>query len=632
MLFGGSAQATSPSFTLSPPSVTLPIAAATAGDVLNPAVPPPAPGPAPAPVLAIPAAALGLVAGDVISSISFGVGPPGGPAPGVQVLFSVDGAAAGVPFPPPPPNVACEAAAGQELGDVFISQPFGPPLPLPNMLWLDGNGLPDSACGPSINPGLGLIEPSPDDLVALEMCSEGFVFSGGVLTAPVYFTLTPASPTLVALAAGATDILVAMPPGFLPPAVFIAGGLFSAAPCPPGMGAPACDEIDALDFVAPFGPPLFSLAPGSPSLGLCGFTPGDILITGAPACVIAVAFAALGLLPGDNVDAIAISTESDFDFVADLCDNCLAVPNNDQLDGDGDGVGDVCDNCPALANPGQADADGDSLGDACDPCFGVGPDGDGDGFCDGSDNCPLVANPGQADGDGDGVGDDCDNCPGVANPLQSDGDGDGVGDDCDNCPGVPNPLQTDSDGDAVGDDCDTEYNCPPAASPGCDAPGKSILIIKDKGMDGATAKDKLLWKWLKGPVIMQSDFGDPAMTADYAFCVYDGTGALQVEANVPAGAAWSAIGTSGYKYFDSTLAADGTQKVLLKGSTTAGKSKILLKGKDGNLDLDATTLMLDDSADIVVQLHNSDNSNCWESSFPPASIIKNEEELFKAKN
>ncbi|MFH1724439.1 MAG: LamG-like jellyroll fold domain-containing protein [Elusimicrobiota bacterium] len=43
-----------------------------------------------------------------------------------------------------------------------------------------------------------------------------------------------------------------------------------------------------------------------------------------------------------------------------------------------DGVGDVCDNCPAVTNPGQADGDSDGAGDACD-------------------NCPAVANPDQAD-------------------------------------------------------------------------------------------------------------------------------------------------------------------------------------------------------------------------------------------
>ncbi len=58
-------------------------------------------------------------------------------------------------------------------------------------------------------------------------------------------------------------------------------------------------------------------------------------------------------------------------------------------DSDFDGVADACDNCPSTFNQDQNDSDGDGFGDACDFCVGPGQfDGDGDGVCDGADHCP----------------------------------------------------------------------------------------------------------------------------------------------------------------------------------------------------------------------------------------------------
>jgi len=147
----------------------------------------------------------------------------------------------------------------------------------------------------------------------------------------------------------------------------------------------------------------------------------------------------------------------DGDGIADISDNCPAVPNPLQTDNDGDGVGDLCDNCASIPNPAQRDVDGDGKGDLCDNCPAVAnpsqADSDGDGRGDECDNCPGLSNPLQTDNDGDFMGNECDPCP---NDLANDGDGDGLCADVDNCPTVYNPDQLDTDGDGVGDVCEAE--------------------------------------------------------------------------------------------------------------------------------------------------------------------------------
>ncbi len=193
--------------------------------------------------------------------------------------------------------------------------------------------------------------------------------------------------------------------------------------------------------------------------------------------------------------------------------------------------------------------------------------------------------------------------------------------------GTPTPTDTETPTATPGAVC--------AAAPigGCLSPGKGILLVKDKAPSGASAKDKLIWKWLKGPAQTQGDFGDPVSGgSSYAVCVYDNTG-LVTGVQVPAAgtcsgsACWKAIGTKGYKYKDKSTSNDGVFQILFKGGS-AGGSKLLVKAKDANFPM--PSLPLDDSTSVTVQLKRLDGPNCWEGVFPGPGV-KNEAAQFKDK-
>lgn len=82
--------------------------------------------------------------------------------------------------------------------------------------------------------------------------------------------------------------------------------------------------------------------------------------------------------PVGVVNTLYKESDSDEDTIADIRDNCVNVPNTDQLDIDGNSRGDVCDdydkdginntndNCVNEPNASQVDTDADGTGDACD--------------------------------------------------------------------------------------------------------------------------------------------------------------------------------------------------------------------------------------------------------------------------
>src|SRR6185369_5003447 len=77
--------------------------------------------------------------------------------------------------------------------------------------------------------------------------------------------------------------------------------------------------------------------------------------------------------------------------------------------------------------------------------------------------------------------------------------------------GVPTPVPT-AGGHLCGD----------APRSGCLAPVKSrgALLTITKG--ASPDKDRIQWKWAKGPLVAKADFGIPLSATDYELCIYDG--------------------------------------------------------------------------------------------------------------
>ena len=288
----------------------------------------------------------------------------------------------------------------------------------------------------------------------------------------------------------------------------------------------------------------------------------------------------------------------DQDGIPDSRDNCLGVPNTNQLDGDDDGIGDACDfdngsdldmtldsdgdtipdpidNCRLTFNPTQTDSNGDGLGDACTEGGFVVHDLDGDTLPDDTDNCPGVSNPRQEDSDGNGVGDACDkpvdhdtdgdtvpdvsdNCPtvpnadqtdinhnGVGDACDADADGDLIPDDVDNCPDVVNRGQEDTDGDGVGDACDTQN--------GEDSDGDGIIDSKDNCPNVRNADQADFNHDGKGDACATGTKADPFVIPTPGDCPqtfhYSGDTSQSTSKVIDTYPGWSNVSEAGPEYF-----------------------------------------------------------------------------------
>ncbi len=301
-------------------------------------------------------------------------------------------------------------------------------------------------------------------------------------------------------------------------------------------------------------------------------------------------------------------------------------------------VAEACDGvsyaCPpdGYASSGTECRAAAGICDVAESCTGSGVDCPADGFAPSTVVC-RAATPGE-------VCDVDEMCTGSSAACPPNG-GLPDGTSCDDstfCNGTQtctgNVCGGGTDPCALGESCDEATDscfvgsCPPNAVV-CRPADKNKILIKNKTDD---SKDKLLWKWSKGADTLQSDFGDPTVAAEYALCIYTGpSSALLKQLSVPPSSTkWSTVGTKGYKYSDTTGAADGITKIIVKGGTL-GRSKAIVKGKGAMLpDFDSDLPIPPGDLPMVVQLRNNQTGICWEGQFTLPK--KNVADQFNAKS
>ena len=148
-------------------------------------------------------------------------------------------------------------------------------------------------------------------------------------------------------------------------------------------------------------------------------------------------------------------------------------------------------------------------------------------------------------------------------------------------------------------------------------PLKSSLAIKD---DPANSRDKIGWKWTKGPEFFY--FGLPTIYTTHRLCIFGGT-TLASEHVIPPGLGWSASGNKWKLKRDPLTTPGGIGSASLTTGPT-GKSRITVKGRGALLGAPATPLATPVTAQLI-----SSTGFCFTSSY--ASPVTNGGGRFKAK-
>lgn len=188
--------------------------------------------------------------------------------------------------------------------------------------------------------------------------------------------------------------------------------------------------------------------------------------------------------------------------------------------------------------------------------------------------------------------------------------------------------------------------CPPAPDPSCEAAFGRGLFFVDEAIPGG---EKMVVKWMRGPALLGTDFGNPLRAGGtaYSICVYDDAGSLAGRYTVARAGqmcgtrpCWKPLGAppgdsdhKGQRYRDRNLGADGIVRMLLKASAT-GESKALVKGRNrGSMGRrmlpSGVATALRGSTSATVQLLGSDARTCISVDLPV--VTKARRGRFKAR-
>ena len=185
--------------------------------------------------------------------------------------------------------------------------------------------------------------------------------------------------------------------------------------------------------------------------------------------------------------------------------------------------------------------------------------------------------------------------------------------------------------------CDVTPACTGVPQTGCLTPGGhhgASLAMRAAGQGG----DTLAWRWKARHDVAAGSLGDPRTRDGMALCVYDEsqTPTLVAETAAPAGGSctagrrarpcWRSLGgrgkTRGFLYRNRSGAAGGIDKVLLRQGGHTG-TRIAVAGT--KLAMPSMPMPLP----LRVQLQ-AQGGGCWEASFSPAGVRKNDARRFRA--